>query len=125
MVEEVVVKIPDQEPLTKETQTEATISSTVSSSPKKLQVVPNWRKVLLTWSFWFHMASVVLTFVDQLLPFVGLLEPTMTTQTYALLMFTLNALGVFSRFIKQKKLWTFDPETGDVTAGEKINESSS
>jgi hypothetical protein len=34
-------------------------------------------------------------------------------------MFTLNALGVFSRFIKQKKLWTFDPETGDVTVGDK------
>lgn len=117
-VEEVVVTVPTQEPLTKETQTEATISSTVSSAPKKLQVVPNWRKVLLTWSFWFHMASVLLTFVDQLLPFVGLLEPTMTTQTYALLMFVLNALGVFSRFVKQKKLWTFDPETGDVTVGE-------
>jgi len=125
MAEEIVVTVPSQEPLTKETQTEATISSTVSSSPKKLQVVPNWRKVLLTWSFWFHMASVVLTFVDQLLPFVGLLEPTMTTQTYALLMFTLNALGVFSRFIKQKKLWTFDPETGDVTVGDKPDEKSS
>ena len=119
MADEIVVTIPSQEPLTKETQTEATISSTVSKDPKKLQIIPNWRKVLLTWSFWFHMASVILTFVDQLLPFVGLLEPTMTTQTYALIMFTLNALGVFSRFIKQKKLWTFDPETGEVTTGEK------
>lgn len=108
-----------QEPLTKDTQTEATITATVSSTPKKLTVVPNWKKIFLTWSFWFHIASVLLTLVDQILPFVGLLEPTMTTQTYALVMFTLNALGVVSRFIRQKKLWTFDPETGDITVGDK------
>lgn len=108
-----------QEPLTRDTAVEATITATVSSTPKKLTVVPNWKKIFLTWSFWFHIASVLLTLVDQILPFVGLLEPTMTTQTYALVMFTLNALGVVSRFIRQKKLWTFDPETGDITVGDK------
>lgn len=108
-----------QEPLTKDTQVEATITAIVSSTPKKLVVVPNWKKIFLTWSFWFHITSVLLTLVDQILPFVGLLEPTMTTQTYALVMFTLNALGVVSRFIRQKKLWTFDPETGDITVGDK------
>lgn len=100
-------------PLTADTQTEATITSTVSSTPKKLEVVSNWRKVLLTWSFWLHMGSVILTFVDQLLPFLGLLEPTMTTQTYALLMFTFNGLGLFARFIKQRKLWEYKPGDKD------------
>ena len=118
MTDEVVVQ---QQPLTKETATEATITSTVSSSPKKLSVVPNWRKIFFTWSFFFHVSSILLTFVDQLLPFVGLLEPTMTTQTYALVMFVLNALGVFSRFIRQKKLWSYDPETGEVVVGDKPN----
>ena len=107
------------EPLTKETQTEATITATASNAPKKLQLVPNWKKVFLTWSFLFHMLSIVLTFVEQLLPFVGLLEPTMTVQTYGILMFTLNALGVFSRFIRQKKLWSYDPETGEIVEGDK------
>lgn len=119
MTDEVV----QQEPLTKETATEATITSTVSSSPKKLAVVPNWRKIFFTWSFFFHVSSILLTFVDQLLPFIGLLEPTMTTQTYALVMFVLNALGVFSRFIRQKKLWSYDPETGEVVVGDKPQEN--
>jgi hypothetical protein len=77
---------------------------------KKVDVVPNWKRVFFTWSFWFHIASVLLTFIDQILPFVGLLEPTMTTQTYAILMFTLNALGLLSRFIKQKNLWQYPEE---------------
>lgn len=77
---------------------------------KKIDIIPNWKRVFFTWSFWFHIASVLLTFIDQILPFVGLLEPTMTTQTYAILMFTLNALGLLSRFIKQKNLWQLPEE---------------
>lgn len=100
-------------PLTADTQTEATITATVSPTPKKLEVVSNWRRVLLTWSFWLHMGSVVLTFIDQLLPLLGLLEPTMTTQTYALLMFTFNGLGLFARFIKQRKLWEYPVKEQD------------
>lgn len=79
----------------------------------KNSVVPNWRRVFFTWSFWFHIASVLLTFIDQLLPFLGMLEPTMTVQTYAIFMFVLNALGLFSRFIKQKKLWEIPKEVPD------------
>lgn len=77
---------------------------------KNVKVVPDWKRVFFTWSFWFHIASVLLTFIDQILPFVGLLEPTMTTQAYAILMFTLNALGLLSRFIKQKSLWQLPEE---------------
>lgn len=80
---------------------------------KKLEVVPHWRKIFFTWSFLFHITSVLLTLVDQILPFVGLLEPTMTTQTYAIMMFTLNALGIFSRFIKQRRLWEYPSKEGD------------
>ena len=119
MTDEIVVQ---QEPLTKNTAVEATITSTVSNTSKKLTVVPNWRKVLKTWSFWCYVASVLLTFIEQILPFMGLLEPTMTTQTYGLVMFALNASGIFFRFIKQKRLWTYDPDTGDIVVGDKPQE---
>lgn len=92
-------------PLTENTETEVALPV-----PKKVQLVDNWKKVFLTWSFAFHALSVLLTFVDQILPFVGMLEPTMTTQTYAITMFCLNGLGLLSRFIKQRKLWEYRSE---------------
>lgn len=91
--------------LTEDTETEASIPT-----PSKVSLVPNWRKVFLTWSFAFHSLSVLLTFIDQILPFLGMLEPTMTTQTYAVMMFILNGLGLLSRFIKQRKLWEYPTE---------------
>ena len=95
-------------PLEKSTEVEAVVDQTLN--PKKLEIIPNWKSVFFTWSFYFHCGSVILTFIEQILPFVGLLEPTMTTQTYAILMFVLNGLGLFSRFIKQKSLWQYHPE---------------
>lgn len=92
-------------PLTENTETEASIPS-----PKKLQLVPNWKQVFLTWSFAFHALSILLTFIDQILPFFSLLEPTMSVQAYAICMFVLNMAGVASRFIKQKKLWVYPLE---------------
>lgn len=97
--------LKNETPLTENTETEASIPL-----PKKIQVVPNWRKVFLTWSFAFHALSILLTFVDQILPFFSLLEPTMSVQTYAICMFILNMAGVASRFIKQKKLWAYPLE---------------
>ncbi len=94
---------PESEtPLTENTETEASIPAA-----SKVALVPNWRKVFFTWSFAFHSLSVLLTFIDQILPFLGMLEPTMTTQTYAVMMFILNGLGLLSRFIKQRKLWEY------------------
>lgn len=92
-------------PLIENTETEASIPA-----PSKVALVPNWRKVFFTWSFAFHSLSVLLTFIDQILPFLGMLEPTMTTQTYAVMMFILNGLGLLSRFIKQRKLWEYPTE---------------
>lgn len=117
MTDEVV----QQEPLTKETQTEATITATVSSAPKKLQIIPNWRKVLMTYSFWTMVGSVLLSFVEQVLPFFGMLEPTMSTASYGITVFCLNLSAVIFRMIKQKKLWVIDPETGVITPGDKPN----
>lgn len=100
----------------KESVPEVTIPESVEvvkEKVSKLEVVPNWKKIFLTWSFAFHLFSIVLTFVDQLLPFFGLLEPTMSTNTYAVSMFCLNALGLFSRFIKQKKLWEYPASNGN------------
>ena len=96
------------DPIVKETEVEAVIDQPIK--PKNLTVVPNWKSVLYTWSFWFHCGSVILTFIEQILPFFSLLEPTMTTQTYAVCMFVLNGLGLLSRFIKQKSLWAYHPE---------------
>lgn len=72
---------------------------------KKVRVVPHWRTVLKTYSFWFYLSAIVLTFVEQILPLMGLLEPVMTGTTYAVIVFSLNLLGVIARFIQQKKLW--------------------
>ena len=94
-----------EEVLNKQTETEISIPVT------KLAVVPNWRKVFLTWSFFFHSLSVVLTFVDQLLPFMNILQPVLSDNQYAVAMFTLNGLGLLSRFIKQKKLWSYPTES--------------
>ncbi len=97
--------VKNEVPLTAATETEASITP-----HKAIQVVPNWRNIFFTWSFAFHALSILLTFVDQILPFFSLLEPTMTVQTYAICMFCLNMAGVASRFIKQKKLWAYPVE---------------
>lgn len=91
-------------PLTKDTATEASLPS------PKLTVVPNWKKIFWTWSFAFHSLSVVLTFVDQLLPFLNILQPVLSDNQYAVAMFVLNGLGLLSRFIKQKSLWEYHPD---------------
>lgn len=72
---------------------------------KKVKVVPHWRTVLKTYSFWFYLSAIVLTLVEQILPLMGLIEPLMTGTTYALIVFGLNFLGVIARFIQQQKLW--------------------
>lgn len=92
-----------EESLNKQTETEVALPVT------KLAVVPNWRKVFLTWSFFFHSLSVVLTFVDQLLPFMNILQPVLSDNQYAVAMFILNGLGLLSRFVKQRKLWEYPP----------------
>lgn len=102
-------------PLTADTQTEATITSTVSSTPKKLEVVPNWKSVLLTYSFWTMVVSVLLSFVEQILPFFGLLEPTMSVATYGITVFCLNLSAVIFRLIKQKSLWKIPTQSDSST----------
>lgn len=92
-----------EEPLTKNTETEATINL-----PNKLQVVPNWRKVLKTYSFWINVSSVILTFITVILPYVGFLQPVLTVGQYGWLMFILNASAALARIIKQKKFWDGD-----------------
>lgn len=77
----------------------------MKSLVKKVKVVPHWRTVLKTYSFWFYLSAIVLTFVEQILPLMGLIEPLMTGTTYAVIVFSLNLLGVIARFIQQKKLW--------------------
>lgn len=97
-------------PLTKDTATE------VSLPTPKLTVVPNWKKIFWTWSFAFHSLSVVLTFVDQLLPFLNILQPVLSDNQYAVAMFVLNGLGLLSRFIKQHKLWEYPHKEEDENA---------
>ena len=72
--------------------------------PNKPKVVDDWKKVFKTYSFWFYVLASLLALVEQIIPFFGLLQPTMSVTTFAVCMFTLNVLGVVSRFIKQEKL---------------------
>lgn len=82
----------------------------MKSLVEKVKVVPHWRTVLKTYSFWFYLSAIVLTFVEQILPLMGLLEPVMTGTTYAVIVFSLNLLGVCARFVQQRKLWDYTPE---------------
>jgi len=92
-------------PLTKDTAVEATITSTLSSTPTKLTIVPNWKKVLKTYSFWVMVASALLTLVEIVLPFFSLLEPTMSVAAYGVCTFVLNVSAPILRLVKQHKLW--------------------
>lgn len=112
--EEVVKPVVATTPLTKDTAVEATITSTLSSTPTKLTIVPNWRKVLKTYSFWTTVASALLGLVEVILPFFSLLEPTMSVATFGICMFTLNVSAAVFRMIKQHKLWpSEDASDGD------------
>lgn len=98
---------------------------TNSAKPNKV-VVPHWWKIFFTWSFAFHITSVFLTFIEQILPFMGLLESTMSGDTYAVSMFVLNGLGVLSRFIKQRSLWEYpDDEQAKLAKPSTINSEAS
>lgn len=92
-------------PLTKETSVEANITSTLSPTPTKLSLVPNWSKVIRTYSFWIMVASALLSLVEVILPFFSLLEPTMSVAAYGVSMFVLNVSAAVFRLIKQHKLW--------------------
>ena len=91
------------DPIVRETEVEAVIDQPLN--PKKLEIVPNWRSVFYTYSFWLYVCAALLTLVEQVLPILGFLEPTMSTATYGILVFSLNLLGIVLRFIKQSKLW--------------------
>jgi len=97
-----------QTPITENTATEATVP--VPKVVTKLAVVPNWKSVLKTYSFWFYVSSILLTLIDQILPLLSTIEPLMTGSTYVIVVFVLNSLGVVSRFIQQRKLWQYVPE---------------
>lgn len=88
----------------KNTQVEATIPL-----PGKISLVPNWRKVIKTYSFWISIASAVLTLIGVIMPFMGFLQPVLSMEHYAFAMFTMSSLAALARVIKQRKLWDYDP----------------
>lgn len=67
-------------------------------------IVPHWRLVFFTWSFWLHSVSVVLTFFEQVLPFFSVLQPALSDKEYAFGMFFLNIAALLAKFIRQKNL---------------------
>jgi len=71
---------------------------------KQLKLVSNWRKQFFTYSFWLNIASVVLTGVNIVLPFMGFLQPILSIEVYGWAMFLLNVGAGISKFIKQEKL---------------------
>lgn len=79
----------------------------VKEKSTKIQIVPNWQRVLKTYSFWVMVASVLLSFIEQVLPYMGLVEPMMTGTAYGITMFVLNVSAILFRMIKQRKLWEY------------------
>lgn len=67
-------------------------------------VVDEWKDVFLTHSFWLTFASIILTAVSIILPYMGFLQPVLSTEAYGITMFVLNALAALARFIKQDSL---------------------
>jgi len=67
-------------------------------------LMPNWKKLLKTYSFIFHALSALVTFVNIILPYMSFLEPAMDIKTYGLVMFTLNVIGAVGRLMPQEKL---------------------
>lgn len=81
----------------------------VNENPIKVR--SDWKKIFKQYSFWIMVSSAILTLVEQILPFAGLLEPTMTVTSYAFFMFGLNMLAVIARFVQQKNLWQYPDST--------------
>jgi len=67
-------------------------------------IIKEWRDVFLTHSFWLTFASLILTIVSVILPYMGFLQPVLSTEAYGITMFVLNALAALARFIKQDSL---------------------
>ena len=67
-------------------------------------IVDDWKDVFLTHSFWLTFASIILTIVSIILPYMGFLQPVLSTEVYGISMFVLNALAALARFIKQDSL---------------------
>jgi hypothetical protein len=77
---------------------------------KKVELVPTWRKIFFTYSFWLTTASVVLTIINIVLPYMGFLQPFLSTAVYGWSMFGLNVCAGIAKFIKQRKLWDTSQE---------------
>lgn len=66
-------------------------------------IVKDWKHVLKTYSFVFHVVAVLVTIIDIVLPAMSLLEPVMDHTTYGVVMFVLNVAGGIGRFINQSQ----------------------
>ena len=69
-----------------------------------LYFVSEKKKPFFTYSFWFTVASIALTIVSVLLPYMGFLQPIISMQAYGWAMFGLNAIAAGARFVKQYAL---------------------
>lgn len=76
----------------------------MKSLVKKVELMPNWRRIFFTYSFWLTTASVVLTLINIVLPYMGFLQPFLSTAMYGWSMFGLNVCAGIAKFIKQGKL---------------------
>jgi hypothetical protein len=70
----------------------------------KPRIVEDWKDVFKTYSFIFHVLSVILTLIEIILPYMFLIEPMFTPATYGVIMFVLNVAGGVGRFLKQKSV---------------------
>lgn len=67
-------------------------------------ILDNWRQVIRTYSFVFHVIAALVTLIDVVLPYMSLIEPAMDKASYGILMFALNVAGAVGRLIKQPEV---------------------
>lgn len=64
----------------------------------------DWKPLLKTYSFIFHVLAVILTIVEIILPYMMFIEPIFGPTAYGVLMFVLNILGAIGRLMKQNSI---------------------
>ena len=64
----------------------------------------DWKTLLKSYSFIFHVVAALITVVEIVLPYMAFIEPVFGGTTYGILMFVLNVLGAVGRLMNQKNV---------------------
>lgn len=70
----------------------------------KLQLAPNWEKLHKSFTVILSFLAATLSFVEVVLPHMGLIQPFLDPATYGFLMFSMSVSIGIGRYIKQECL---------------------